>query len=294
MSTTDLAGPLFLARCLPRGAARRLGAAYGRRAGRFSAGARRRGLANLRAAFPDLDPGSLARLTRDAWTFRATALFDGASACRYDARTLCRHLTLERWSRLATAAGGETGGLVLGAGFGCWQLAALAVALYRGPIETLGRWRGDPVFGRLAASFEQRSGRRLFGELAGGGHAAGGQVERKLERTLRAGGCVGFLADRAAGHGETVEVPFLGATARAETLVATVSIATGAPVVPVFGRLLPRGGWRVEAREPIDPRGADARTLTARYLDAVEREVRRRPELWLGWWRHDCRYNTRP
>ncbi len=262
---------MALARCLPHGAARRLGAGFGRRAG-GPAGVRR-ATSNLRAAFPELDAGGIAERLRAAAAHRGRAICDGASACRFDDRALCRRLTLDRWDRLEVA--GEQGLIVLGAGFGAWQLAALAVALYRGPIETLGPWRSDPVFGRLAASFERGGDGRLFGELAGG---------EQLEWTLLAGDCVGFLADRADGHGETVPVPFLGRTIEARTLVARASIDTGAPVVPVFGHLQPRGRWAVEVRAPIHPLDEDAEALTARYLQAVEIEVHRRPELWLGWW----------
>lgn len=266
---------LLLARCLPHVVARRLGASFGRVAGRLSRGARRQAETSLRAAFPDLGPGRIARLARDAFAQRGLTTFDAASVCRFDARTLCRRLTLERWSRLDSAPGGEPGLIVLGAGFGSWQLAALAVALYRGPIETLGPWRGDPTFGRLAASFERRGGQRLFGELAGG---------EQIEWSLLAGDRVGFLIDQAAGHGETITLPFLGRTIQVKTLIARASINTGAPVVPVFCRPRPRGRWSVEVREPMHPVDEDAPTLTARYLRAVEDEIRHRPELWLGWW----------
>ena len=266
---------MLLARYLPHAVARRLGAVLGRAAGRLGGGARRRALSCLRDAFPDLDDDGVERRLGAAAAHRGATIFDGVSACRFDDRALCRRLTLERWSRLDAEPDVEQGLCVLGAGFGSWQIAALAMALYRGPIETLGPWRGDPVFGRLAASFERHGDRRLFGELAGG---------EQLEWTLLAGDRVGFLADRPAGHGEEITAPFLGREIGVKTLVARASIDTGAPVVPVFGRLQPRGRWSVEVREPILPAGEDVEALTARYLAAVEREIRRRPELWLGWW----------
>ncbi len=259
-----------LARCLPHGAARRLGAALGR----LSVGTRRRAAANLQAAFPDFEETRVVRLAREACAHRMASRLDGASACRFDARALCRRIKLEHWSYLEAAESQGQGLLVLGAGFGSWQIAALAVALYRGPIETLGPWRGDPVFGPLAASFERRGGSRLFGELAGG---------EQLEWSLRTGDRVGFLADRAASHGETVSLPFLGRNLETKTLVARASIDTGAPVVPVFGR--PRGGgWSIEVQEPIQPAITDASALTQRYLAVLEEAIRRQPEMWLGWW----------
>ncbi len=267
---------LFLARCLPHRSARYLGAAGGGFASQVLHARRRRAQESLCAAFPDLDRQRQRRLTRDSLAHRGSAILDGASACRFDPRALCRRLSLEGWNRLEDAESQGRGVFVLGADVGCWQVAALAVALYRGPIETLGPWREDPVFGRLAAAFERSSGGGLFGELAGGG---------QVQWSLRTGDRVGFLAGQAIGHGETVAISFLGRQLRAETLVARAAIDTGTPVVPVFGLPEPRGCWRISVREPIRPQGDDdPETLTTRYLSAVEREVRNRPELW-PWWR---------
>ncbi len=266
MSTTDLA----------HRAARQLGAACGDLGFRLLRDRRRRGLENLRAAFPDLDRRRRRHLARRACRFRAQAVLDGAAACRFDPRALCRRLTLDGWNRLEAAESLGRGILLLGAETGHWQLAALAVALYRGPIETLGPWREDPVFGRLAAAFERSWGDSLFGELAGGG---------QLQWSLRAGDRVGWLAGQQLGHGDTVAVRFLGRSLRAETLPARAAIETGTPVLPVFGLPGPHGGWRVSIREPIQPQAeTDPETLTARCFAAVEREVRERPELW-PWWR---------
>ncbi len=268
----------FLARYLPHRAARRVGAALGGLASRLPGDHRRRGSDRLRAAFPDLDRRCRTRLARRSFRHQWRAISDGASACRFDARALCRRLTLDGWDRLEAAESQGRGVLMLGARYGCWQLAALAVALYRGPIETLGPWRTDPVFGRLAAAFERSSGGGLFGELAGGG---------QLQWSLRAGDRVGWLAGQSIHHGETAALTFLGRQLRAETLVARAAIDTGAPIVPVFGFPEPRGRWRVSVREPIRPRAdADPKTLTEQCFATVEREVRCQPELW-PWWQQN-------
>lgn len=264
----------ILARCLPHATARNLGHALGRIAFRSSIGRRRQVNARLHAAFPELSKERISRMARDAYAHRMAARFDGASACRFDARALCKRLTLEGWDHLEAAESQGQGLLILGAGFGSWPIAALAVALYRGPIETLGPWRGDPVFGPLATGFEQRADSRLFGELAGG---------EQLEWSLRAGDRVGFLADSTAGHGEVLNLPFLGQHLLTKTLVAKASIDTGAPIVPIFGRPGHRGGWGVEVHPPIQPSGTDPESLAARYLAVVEEAVRSCPELWLGW-----------
>ncbi len=269
---------ILLARRLPHRAARQLGLALGRFAGALPGSGRHRAIANLRAAFPELETRRLVDLATRAAAQRTAAIFDGASACRFDARALCRRLTLDGWNHLEATESAGRGVFILGAGWGSWQIAALAVALYRGPMETLGPWRGDPVFGRLAAAPERHAGQRLFGELDGAARVQG---------RLRAGDRIAFLADQPIGHGDTAPVPFLGRRLTVETLIAEASIEANAPVVPVFARPRAGGRWQLQVREPILPREETVESLTARTIEVVEREIRGRPELWPGWWQRD-------
>ena len=263
---------VLLARCLPRRVARRAADALGRAAGGVPGAARRHALARLRMVFPELEAKPLASLARSASGHRAAAIVDGVAAGRLDARALCRRLSLFGWHHLDAAESRERGVVVLSAGVGCWQLASLAVALYRGPIDAFDDWHADRVLRTLAAKLEYRSDTRLIRAFAEPGVAPG----------IRAGARLGVLADRPAGAGEAVDVPFLGRALRARTWVARAALASGAPLVPVFGYPGPRG-WRVEARPPIEPEG-DVETLTARCVETAGREIRRRPELWPGWW----------
>ncbi len=210
--------------------------------------------------------GALTLMLARRLPWRAAAVVDSVAASRLDARALCRRLTLAGWSHLDAAESRGRGVVLASAGFGSWQLAALAIALYRGPVDTAGDWRRDAGFRRLAESFERRSDRRLFRELEA--------------LKVIPGARVGVLVDRPAAAGDAVDIPFLGGTLRAGIGVARAALAAGAPLVPVFGHPVP-DGWRVEARPPLEPEG-DEETLTARCLETVEREIRQRPELRLA------------
>lgn len=245
---------LFMARALPRRAARPLGRAWGRLA--FVLNRRRRGqvLENLRLTFPDLDAARLTALARRAVAHHSAALADTAAAERLDPQRLCRHLRLEGWGHLDEAERLERGVLLLTPRMGLWRLAVLAVALYRGPVTIAGGLAEDPLLGRLAAGLERRLGKAIL-EIA---------TTEDAPRRLRQGGRVAVLG----------ELPGPGQADDAEELAAS------APVVPVLALPEPGGGYRVVVRKPIDPTAeADPGALARLCFEAVAREIRRRPEL---------------
>lgn len=104
-----------------------------------------------------------------------------------------------------------------------------------------------------------------------------------IGRTLRRGGIVGFLADRAiSGVGE--RVPFFGRDALLPSAHVAVALRTGAALVPGFAL---RDGDRLRAFvEPEIPlqrtgdRDADVREGVRRWAAALEPHIRRAPEQW--------------
>jgi KDO2-lipid IV(A) lauroyltransferase len=104
---------------------------------------------------------------------------------------------------------------------------------------------------------------------------------RQLLKALKRGEAIGVLPDQAPGRGDGVWARFFGRPAYTMTLVGRLAEGTGAPVLMVFARRLPRGaGYRLSLtplpRLPADPVQA-AEALNA----AVEALVRQCPEQYL-------------
>ncbi len=158
---------------------------------------------------------------------------------RRGARDFCRRLSFEGWQHLEPT--GDTEPLALCPRQGHWQIAVLALGLFRGPVHVIGS--GDPRLGRLVAGFERQSGRRLF--------AFGDSVSEALE----ADGCVVVVLDRTSDIAE----------------IARGSLAAGWPVVPVSGHQEGRRGWRVVVRAPVDPAGESDVESLERRLELVSR-----------------------
>jgi KDO2-lipid IV(A) lauroyltransferase len=114
----------------------------------------------------------------------------------------------------------------------------------------------------------------------------GPKAARRCLEALRRGQVLGLLADREFGR-NGVEVQVWGRTLLLPRGPATLSLRTGAPVVPTF--LLREGPWRFRlcCEPPIWPpahagRPEQAvRALTHAYAAAWSRYVERVPEQWL-------------
>ncbi len=264
-------------RGLSHAGARRLGAAFGELAHAVLGGRRRRALANLALAFPAAEPAQRRRWARQSFRSLGAQLCDTLSAARFDAVELCRRWTLDGWEHIP-AEGGSTPAVLMSAHLGFWEISGQPVGLYKGALTAVSRPLDNPHLERRIRDLRQRFGVRMVAKR----HAA-----RALLRAIHAGEHIFLLIDQRPGrHEEAVEVPFFGWPARSNPIAARLALRFALPVVPLFAFPEPAGRYRIVARPPIAPDpGAGETELTARYLAAVEAEVRRRPGAWM--WMHD-------
>lgn len=268
-----------LVTALPHRATRSLGWRVGDLAAAVLRHRRRVALENVAAAFPERSAGEHRRLVRGCFRHFGAALCETVSASRFDAVSLCRRFTYEGWEHLEEAAGRPGGFFLLSAHLGYWELASYPPGLYVRPFHIVGRPLDNPLLDRKLAA-----GRERFGNVVIPKRGAA----RGMLRALKGGAIVGILIDqRVPAHQPVVEVPFFGLPARTTPTLARLSIATGAPVVPIFAFPEPRGRYRIALRPAVEPQGEGeeaVEALTRRYMALTEAEIRRRPEMWL--WMH--------
>jgi KDO2-lipid IV(A) lauroyltransferase len=270
-----------LLRALPHRAARGVGRRLGDLA--WMAGGRRRDIAleNLALALPELPAGERRLLARQSFRHLGAAACDTLSASRFDLVGLCRNLALEGWEHLEQARARPGGFFVLSAHLGFWEIAAHVAGAYFGPLHVVGRPLDNPRLDRELAAYRGRFGNRT---LARRGAA------RAILRALDAGGVVGILIDQRPRPGEGIRVPFFDRPCLTSPVLARIALSRSTPVVPIFCFPEPAGRYRFVARPAIDPEGLGDQgpeavaALTRRYLEACEREIRRRPGEWM--WMH--------
>jgi KDO2-lipid IV(A) lauroyltransferase len=269
-----------LLRALPHPATRSLGRALGSLAHRLDGRHREVALRNLALALPEIPEGERQRLVRECFRHFGAALCDAISSTRFDPVELCKRFTLEGWENLEEAERGGKGIFILSAHLGFWELVPPVVGLYRGRMDIVVRPADNPWLDGELRRLRERFGNAVIPKRG---------AARKMLEALRSGGRVGILIDQRVQEKEGIAVPFFGRPALTSSVLARLSLRTGAAVVPVAAYPEPGGRYRVVVRPAIlPPEGGDgdeaAAALTRRYLEVAEEDIRARPEMWL--WMH--------
>jgi len=187
---------------------------------------------------------------------------------------------LEGVEHVKAALAEGRGALLLGAHFGNFELLAAAHALTGlPPVNVVVRPLDNPYLDALVARGRERAQISLIAKRA---------ALKGMTAALARGECVGILLDQNDGrHG--VFVPFFGRPASTSRSLAVLALKTGAPVVPAFIHRLRDGEHHVtlEPAIPVVRTGhvdRDVELNTARFTEAIERQVRAHPEQWF--WVH--------
>lgn len=244
---------------------------------------------NLEIAFPGMD--SLVRDSILAASFGNWGRI-GAEVVHCDAIIEGARGTPE-WQALAAAvaegSGSGRGLLLLTAHLGNFELLARIFGTLVAPVAVFHRPLGILEVDSFLIRERLRCGVTTLGR---------GAAVRDAMRILAAGGCVAIPLDQNQREGRGIFIDVLGRAACTSTVLARLSLASGAPVLPVFSV------WRDEATVPVigeivPPPGRVAlaqregvlRDLTIRFSAEVDRVVRRFPHQWN--WAHR-RWKTRP
>jgi KDO2-lipid IV(A) lauroyltransferase len=248
---------------------------------------RRRALANLARAFPELSEGERLRLCRRFYHHLGQTAME---LCALLARPLERTLstiTLDGREHLERAMATAGRALLLTAHVGNWELLAAAHRLTGFRLAVVVRPLDSRLLEALARLWREKAGVELIAKRGASG---------SVRAALRHGSTVGVLLDQNASRREAVFVPFFGVPASTSRGLAVLAIRTGTPIVPVFIR---REGWG-RHRACIYPPLTGARSdqtaqavveLTEQCTQAIEVAIRAAPEQWF--WLHD-RWRTRP
>ncbi len=265
-------------RSRPHPAAGRFGGRVGTLTYYLMAPVRRVVLDNLALALPELGPAERRRVARGCFRHFGAHFGDLLSASRFTRDDIAARFEVEGWEHLE-AAERAAGGYILSAGhYGSWELALYPMSLRIDQLQAVARPPNSPL---VAADL--KADRERFGAV---------MVEKKgaafrLRSAYRKGARIAMAIDQHVRPSAGIRVPFMGHPAWTSPVLAMLSIITGAPVVHFTTVPLAGGRYRVSLRPPIEPagkgEGAQA-ALTRRYMEEIEHDIRRQPELWL--WMH--------
>jgi KDO2-lipid IV(A) lauroyltransferase len=268
---------------LPRAWALAIGRALGLAGYLLAAGRRRIALANLEVAF-----GASKSATEQRRIARASFMHAGSAL--FDAMLLSR-LTRERAARIVEVGAEDLalvreayargrGVIFLAAHFGYPEIAG-AFHGYQGlPLTIVVRRMDNPYLDARFREYRTRSGN---------GVVVRGHASRRLLEILRGGGGVAILIDQNLRLRESILVDFFGLPVPATRTVGSLTLATGAAIIPVVSYPLARGRCRLtygpEIRYAVTgDRWRDIAAITEACFRHIEGIVRRHPEYYL--WVH--------
>jgi KDO2-lipid IV(A) lauroyltransferase len=273
---------------LPRGLARRKGAAIGSLAYRLLGRLRKVGLRNLELAFPQKTASERETILRTVyrnlgWLLAEFCLMSGYTPER--ASEFIRYDGLENY--LAARERGN-GVLVLTGHLGAWELSSFYHSLMGYPMGMVIRRLDNPLVDEFVNRIRCLHENRVMHK---------DDFARGLIASMRAGETVGILMDTNMTPPQGVFVPFFGIEACTASGMARIALKTGAAVVPGFllwepeeKRYVLRFGEELKLVHTGDSE-TDAVANTALFTSVIERYVREYPEQWL--WMHR-RWKTRP
>ncbi len=264
---------------LPWRAAQRTGAAFGLAAWhltRFVAGRdRRRALAHLEIAFPEISPEARKRLARASFRHLGITLGECLHLLRRDAECLKSRVRMEGWERLEAARAAGRPIVILTGHCGNWEVLAAALSIHGLPLAAVARSLDEQGLQKMLGGLRARFGTATIERGREG-------AARQLLGALRSGTALGMLIDQDT-QVEGVWVPFFGRPAFTPVGAAKIALKQKAAVFPVFIERVADGSHLATIHpEMVLP--TDATEATAAMTLEIEQQIRRVPEQWV--WIH--------
>jgi KDO2-lipid IV(A) lauroyltransferase len=235
---------------------------------------------NLGIALPESSEAERRELARRAFTELLWAGLDLARAGGWSPEQLRERVDFDAREHIDKALAAGCGCLVLIPHLSSLELALRAAPAHGVPITVMTKPASNPLIDAHLNAQRERAGARVLAHRG---------VAKQALRVLREGRLLVISNDQYERRSKSVKVPFFGVRVPTGRGLATLSLRTGAPVVPFYITREDVQHSRMVSLPPIEPIVADsARTdvevLTERYNRAIEGIIREHPEQYL--WSH--------
>jgi len=270
---------LALVRGIPDPVVRAMGALLGRGFCLVDRPHRRVAERNLAAAFPTRSPREHRAIARKAFQHFGRMAFEILEFSTLSPESMLARIEFDGLDRVRHAYAQGRGVFLFTGHFGYWELHALVHALELEPMAVMARALDNRDLNRLLEDIRGRTGNTVIYRQG---------TLRRVLRMLQARHAVAVLIDQHIVSRDAVYVDFFDRQAATTSLVASIALRSGVPVVPCFALPIGNGRYRMIYEHPIEPPRPDSedpvREFTQRCTDVLEMYVRRHPELWL--WMH--------
>ena len=259
---------------------------------------------NLALALPRLDAAARRQIIRGVWDNLGRTVAELPHVARLEQTASGPGWEIEGESivRALAATGGPA--IFFSGHLGNWELLPRAASHFGLSLASFYRAAANPAVDRLIVDLRrQGAGRPTTGHSTTGHPTTGREVAQFAKGAagargalahLRAGGMLGMLIDQKMNDG--IETPLFDQPAMTAPAAAAFALRFNCPLVPAWVQRLGPARFRVTCEPPLPlpatgNRQEDIATLTQQMNQALERQIRARPEQWL--WLHR-RWPKRP
>lgn len=273
---------------MPRRAALWLGRRIGDLAHALDARHRKLVMDNLDLAYgEELSLSEKKRITRGTYQHFASMFIDLIRPYKVSERKLAKLAEYQGMENLQAAYDLGKGVLVLTAHYGYWELMGVAQGYTGNTLDVLARQLDNPLLDNILRNYRSQSGNNVVYKK---------NAIKAIMETLKAKRGAAVLIDQNVNPNRGIFVNFFGVPACTTTVVSSLAVKTGAPIVPAFSMPLPGGRWKFIYEKPVEYELLENRketidNLTQECTNIIESYIRKQPEIWL--WLHR-RWKTRP
>ncbi len=268
-------GLLRLVCLLPQRARLACGRGLGRLLHRLAGKRRAITRRNLALAFPELDAAARNALARRHFEALGMSLIELGIGRWASDREMLELTDIHGTEHLAEAVAGGRGVILLSAHFTTLEMSGRVLAMHSPPFDAVYRQHRNPFLTEILRTGRERSARSTIEK----------NDIKSMVRSLREGRPVWYAPDQSYNLKQSALLPFFGVPAMTNTATGTLARLGKARVLPFFPRRMDDGRYELvilPALEdfPSDDPAAD----TARYVEILERQIRRCPEQY--YWVH--------
>ncbi len=234
----------------------------------------------IAAAFPELSPAAVAKLSRESYEHLGRSSIETAllgSIGPDGLQALAE--TVEGWELMEEAMASGKGAVLVTGHIGNWELAGAYVAARGVPLDAIARGMANPLFEAWLNKTREEMGMTVVHDS---------EAVRRTPRSLKAGRAVAFVADQGVRGLASTFVPFFGRPAKTPRGAAVFALRFAVPVLFVVALRKPNGRYRIvveriEVTETGD-KDRDVDAIVARFTQLLEKWVRVVPAQYF--WQH--------
>ena len=244
-------------------------------------------LANLKIAFgKQLPPSELKRIARNSFMHFGKTLMDIIKLPQLKEEKINTLINVEGEENLLKALREKKGVLPFSAHYGSWEIA-MSFFTTKGKLSGVARALDNKLLEKELLKLRTSHGSRIIYKH---------QAAKKILRSLQAGEMVAFLIDQNVLRKQAVFVDFFGKKAATTPSLASFSLKTKSPLIPVFCYPTSSHAYHIKIFSPLSITlegnyNQDVLKITQICTKIIENQIRKNPDYWL--WFHN-RWKTRP